>query len=153
MTTAKRSAPIAAAAASSALTFSADNTSPEMRYIRNYRATAKICAQAMAKFDVLAGDRPTVAGRADARARSMQADQELQLVRELHDTVVDGHMTIHPPSAQQVADTLQLADQLAQLSAQESHFDGIVHIFVKAATAFNAIHGMPLPDKPKSVGV
>lgn len=133
--------------------FSTDAPSPEVRYIRNYKATARICAQAMAKFDVLAGDLPTAAGRADARARSMQADQELQVVRELHDTVVDGNMAINPPSALQVAATLKLMDDLAKLSAQEENFPAIVDIFVKAGTAFNAVHGKQLPTKPAAMQV
>lgn len=135
------------------LKFSTDAPSPEVRYIRNYKATARICAQAKAKFGVLAGDLPTAAGRADARARSMQADQELQVVRELHDTVVDGDMAINPPSAPQVAATLKLMDDLAKLSAQEANFLAIVDIFVEAGTAFNAIHGKQLPKKPAAMQV
>jgi hypothetical protein len=130
------------------LTFGDDNPSPEVLYMRVYRATARICAQAMAKFDVLAVDWPTAAGRADARARSLQADQELELARSLHDTVVDGHMTIHPPTAQQVATTLKLADDLAKISAEVKNFSTIVSILVKAVDAFNAIHGKPPAGKP-----
>lgn len=153
MATAQNNAPTPAAPAPASLTFGTDNPSPEVLYIRDYQATAKICSQAMAKFDVLAGDLPTATGRADARARSMQADQELQLVRELHDTVVDGNMTIHPPSVPQVAATLKLADDLTKLSAQEENFNAIVDIFVKAGTAFNGIHEKPLPAKPAAVTV
>ena len=141
----------AATAIATPLTFSIDNPSPEVLYIRDYKATAKICSQAMAKFDVLAGDLPTAAGRADARARSMQADQELQLVRELHDAVVDGNMAIQPPTEAQVAITLKLADDLSKISAEEARFSAIVDIFVKAGTAFNAIHGKQLPKKPAAV--
>lgn len=153
MAHAKKNVPKPAASAPASLMFSADNPSPEVLYIRDYQATAKICSQAMAKFDVLASDLPTAAGRADARARSMQADQELQLVRELHDTVVDGKMAINPPSDTQVAATLKLADDLAKISAQAANFNAIVDIFVKAGTAFNAIHGKPLPTKPAAVTV
>jgi hypothetical protein len=130
------------------LTFGDDNPSPEVLYIRAFRATAKICAQAMAMFKVLAEDATTAAARADARARRMQAEQELELVRALHDTVVDGDMTIHPPTAQQVAATLQLADDLAKISAEVKNFSAIVQIFEDVGTAFNAIHGKPLPAKP-----
>lgn len=126
---------------SARMDFDTDNLSPEALYIRDYQATVKICAQAMAKFDVLAADSLTAADRADARARSMQADQQLQLIQELHDAVVDGSMTIEPPTTDQVDATLALADQLAKISAQEANFGVIVNIFEEALSEFNQIHG------------
>ncbi|CAG9932718.1 hypothetical protein [Candidatus Nitrotoga arctica] len=153
MVTDNKNSPIPAAPEPVFLAFSTDGASPEELYFRAFLATVKICSRAKAKFNVLAVDRLTSAGRADARARSMQAVQELHLVEELSGAVTDGKMAINPPSAIQVANTESLADDLAKLSAQEANFNAIVNIFVEAGTAFNVIHGKPLPRKPTSITV
>ena len=127
---------------------------PEMHYVRAYNATVDALTRAAALFHLISQDGLTTAIRNEARAKSMEALLELELIKDQHDAVMAGQAGINPPSAAQVQRTIVIAQELAAITAAEKKFAAILNFFTEAVNAINATHaaGAPAPSPLRAPG-
>src|ERR1700738_3650597 len=111
-----------------------------VRYLKEYFATVDIVNEALGKYDTLATNAITVADRSRFRALALEADRDLELLKNQRLAFLTQDATVQPPSQAEVDKAQGLADELAALVAEESQAKAIIKIATDGLNAFNQLN-------------
>lgn len=111
-----------------------------LRYVQQYFATVDLIAEALGKYEILATDALSAAARSTFRARALEAQRDLELLKNQRRAFLADQAAIKPPSAATVAEAEQRTAALAQILAKEANASSIITTATKGLAAFNKIH-------------
>lgn len=110
-----------------------------MAYVEAYFATVDLIADALYKYDLLASDAPTGALRSYFRARSLEAQRDLELLKNKRRAFLNGTSRIRPPSQAVVDAAVERAERLAEILAEQAQADAIIQLATDGLKAFAKI--------------
>ena len=121
---------------------SIDDCTPEetVRYFKDYFATVDIINEALGKYETLAVNATTVAERSNFRALALEADRDLELLKNRRLAFLTGGAEVSPPSQAQVEKAQELSEKVAKLAAKEAQAKAIIKIATDGLNAFNKLH-------------
>jgi hypothetical protein len=111
-----------------------------VRYLKDYFATVDIINEALGKYETLAANATSVAGRNDFRALALEADRDLELLKSRRLAFLAGDAEVEPPSQAQVDKAQDLSQKLAKIAAKEAQAKAIIKIATDGLNAFNKLH-------------
>lgn len=118
----------------------ADCTPEEaLRYISMYFATVDLVSEALGKFQTLALDATTVSQRSLYRAKALEAERDLELLKNQRRAFLQEEAAIRPPSEAVVAESEKRAEELARVAAKEGKASAIVDLLATGVTAFDGL--------------
>lgn len=109
-------------------------------YLEDYFATDHLLTTAIAKFETLIDDATTAAERSRYRAQALDAQRQVELLRNKLRAFLDDQAPINPPSMATVEKAKKLAEELAKTGAKEAQGEAIIAMVVSGLDAFNKIH-------------
>ena len=118
-----------------------DDCSPEeaLRFIQLYFATVDVLNEALEKYKRLATESTTTSSRSEYRALALEAERDLELLKNQRRAFLDGNKGIDPPSQATVDATKALAARLAKIIAKDAKADAIIAIARQGLEAFNKV--------------
>lgn len=121
---------------------SIDDCTPEetVLYLKHYFATVDIINEALGKYELLAANAITVADRSSFRALALEADRDLELLKNRRLSFLTEGAEVQPPSQAQVDNAQTVAQKLAKIAAKEAQAKAIVKIATDGLNAFNKLH-------------
>lgn len=119
-----------------------DDCTPEetVRYLKDYFATIDIVNEALGKYETLAANATSVASRSRFRALALEADRDLELLKNRRLAFLTQGAAVQPPTQAQVDEAQALSEQLAKLGAKELKAEAIIKIATDGLAAFNKLH-------------
>lgn len=118
----------------------ADCTPEEsLRYISMYFATVDLVSEALGKFQTLALDATTVSQRSLYRAKALEAERDLELLKNQRRAFLQEEAAIRPPSEGVVAESEKRAEELARVAAKEGKASAIVDLLTTGVKAFDCL--------------
>jgi len=109
-------------------------------YLKDYFATVDIINEALGKYETLAVNATTVADRSNFRALALEADRDLELLKNRRLAFLAGDAKVQPPTQAQVDKAQALSEQLAKIAAKEAQAKAIIKIATDGLNAFNKLH-------------
>lgn len=110
-----------------------------LRYVQDYFATVDLIAEALGKYEVLATDAQTASSRSIFRAKALEAQRDLELLKNRRRAFLNDEAAINPPSEETVQQAEQRAKDLAAVLANEANAAAILDLATKGISAFNRI--------------
>lgn len=110
-------------------------------YMRVYHATVNVLANAVVVFDARAKTDPDEGQRALARAQSLEATRDLELLSSELMAFLNGEAPVRAPSAQELAAAQVMAQKVADLQAAQAKVEAIVGVVAEALQVFKALNG------------
>ena len=118
----------------------ADCTPEEaLRYISMYFATVDLVSEALGKFQTLATDATTVSQRSLYRAKALEAERDLELLKNQRRAFLQEEAAIRPPSEAVVAESESRAQALALVTASEGKFNSILKTLAEGLRVFEGV--------------
>jgi hypothetical protein len=118
----------------------AECTSEEaLNFIKLYFATVELLLDAMDKYQRLSVESTSSSSRSRFRALALEAERDLELLKNHRRAFIDAGMPIKPPSTQAVNKTKKLAADLAKIVAKDAQANAIIAIATKGLDAFNKV--------------
>ena len=111
-----------------------------VRYLTDYFATVDIVNEALGKYETIAANATTVADRSRFRALALEAERDLELLKNQRLAFLTQGATIQPPSQSEVDKAQGLAEKLAAIAAKESQAKAIIKIATDGLNAFNKLN-------------
>jgi hypothetical protein len=111
-----------------------------LRYLQDYFATVDIINEALQKYETLAANATTVADRSTYRALALEANRDLELLKNRRLAFLSGDAKVQPPTQAQVDKAQALSEQLAKIAAKEAQAKAIIKIATDGLNAFNKLH-------------
>ncbi len=111
-----------------------------LRYLQQYFATVDLITEALGKYETLATDAVTASGRSAFRAQALEAQRDLELLKNKRRAFLADEGAIKPPSEATVKDAEDRATALAKILADEAHATAVITLATKGLDAFNKIH-------------
>ncbi len=108
-------------------------------FLRLYFATVDLLIDAQEKYQRLAKESTTTSGRSEFRARALEAERDLELMKNQRRAFMNNQLAINPPSAEVVQKTKELAEELTKIMAKEAKAAAIIDIAVQGLNAFNQV--------------
>lgn len=125
----------------------ADCTPEEaLRYISMYFATVDLVSEALGKFQTLALDATTVSQRSLYRAKALEAERDLELLKNQRRAFLQEEAAIMPPSEAVVAESEGRAQALALVAAKEAKAALIFGLLGEGLSAFAKLTGAVAAD-------
>lgn len=118
----------------------ADCTPEEaLRYISMYFATVDLVSEALGKFQTLALDATTVSQRSLYRAKALEAERDLELLKNQRRAFLQEEAAIRPPSEAVVAESEGRAQALALVAAKESKAVSVIGLLSTGLMEFKSL--------------
>ena len=111
-----------------------------LSYLQQYFATVDLIAEALGKYEILASDAQSAAARSAFRAQALEAQRDLELLKNQRRAFLANEAAIKPPSAATVAEAEQRTAALAQILAKEANASAVRALATKGLATFNKIH-------------
>lgn len=111
-----------------------------LHYLQDYFATVDLIGDALGKFELLASDAQTASNRSLYRAKALEAQRDLELLKNMRRAFLNEQAGINPPSEAAVKNAEKLAQDLAKILVQEANAKAIIDIASKGMDAFSQIH-------------
>ena len=111
-----------------------------VRYLKHYFATVDIINEALGKYETLAANATTVAKRSKFRALALEADRDLELLKNRRLAFLTEGAAVRPPSQAVVDNAQALSQKLAKIAAKEAQANAIIKIATDGLNAFNKLH-------------
>lgn len=111
-----------------------------VRYLKHYFATVDVINEALGKYETLAANATTVAERSKFRALALEADRDLELLKNRRLAFLTEGAEVKPPSQAQVDNAQALSQKLAKIAAKEAQAKAIIKIATDGLNAFNKLH-------------
>lgn len=111
-----------------------------LRYLQVYFATVDLVSEALGKFQVLATDATTVNQRSLYRAKVLEAERDLELLKNQRRAFLQDEAAILPPSESVVMEAEAHAHRLARLAAKEAKASQLMSLLNQGLAAFNSLH-------------
>jgi hypothetical protein len=108
-------------------------------YLQDYFATVDLVSDALSKFESLASGASTAETRSMFRARALEAERDLELLKNKRRAFLNGQAAIEPPSPQIVTEAENRARELGAIMAKESKAKAIFDLAAKGLDAFNKL--------------
>jgi len=109
------------------------------RFFQLYFATVDVLTEAQEKFRRLSVEAATTSARSDFRARALEAERDLELLKNQRRAFMDNTLAIRPPSAEVVAHSKALAAELARTAAKENKASTLITLAKQGLEAFSAV--------------
>lgn len=118
-----------------------DNCTPDeaILYLQDYFATVDLVSDALSKYESLASDASTAETRSIFRARALEAERDLELLKNKRRAFLNGQGAIEPPSAQTVTEAENRAKELSAIMAKAAKAKAIFDLTAKGLDAFNKL--------------
>ncbi|RRR99888.1 hypothetical protein EIP75_23670 [Aquabacterium soli] len=110
-----------------------------LRYLSVYFATVDLVSEALGKFQILAADATTVSQRSLYRAKALEAERDLELLKNQRRAFLQEEAAIRPPSEAVVAESEKRAQALANVAAKEAKATSVVKLLGEGITAFTRL--------------
>lgn len=115
----------------------ADCTPEEsLRYLSMYFATVDLVSEALGKFQTLAADATTVSQRSLYRAKALEAERDLELLKNQRRAFLQEEAAIRPPSEAVVEESEGRAQALALVAAKEVKAGSVLALLDTGLLAF-----------------
>lgn len=115
----------------------ADCTPEEsLRYLSTYFATVDLVSEALGKFQTLAADATTVSQRSLYRAKALEAERDLELLKNQRRAFLQEEAAIRPPSEAMVVESEGRAQALAKVAGKEAKAALICFLLSEGLAAF-----------------
>lgn len=111
-----------------------------LRYLSMYFATVDLVSEALGKFQTLAADASTVSQRSLYRAKALEAERDLELLKNQRRAFLQEEAAIRPPSQAMVAESEKRAQSLANTAAKESKAQAIIRLLGSGIQALHELH-------------
>lgn len=111
-----------------------------LNYLNHYFATVDTISSALSKYEILATDSTKSSDRSFYRAKALEAERDLELLKNQRRAFLSDQAGINPPSKQAVAEAEQLAAALAKIAAKEAKASAIIELATKAMDVFTQLH-------------
>jgi hypothetical protein len=108
-------------------------------FFQLYFATVDVLTEAQEKFRRLSVESITTSGRSEFRARALEAERDLELLKNQRRAFMDSQLAIKPPSADVVASSKALAAELAKTVAKDAKANAIIALTKQGLDAFNKV--------------
>jgi hypothetical protein len=108
-------------------------------FFQLYFATVDVLTEAQDKFRRLSVESTTTSGRSQFRARALEAERDLELLKNQRRAFMDSKLAINPPSADVVARSKTLAAALAKVVAKDAKANDIIDLARQGLDAFNQV--------------
>jgi hypothetical protein len=108
-------------------------------FFKLYFATVDVLTEAQEKFRRLSIESTTTSGRSEYRARALEAERDLELLKNQRRAFMDNQLAINPPSADVVENTKVIAADLAKIVAKDAKANAIVSLAKQGLDAFNQV--------------
>ena len=109
-------------------------------YLEDYFATDHLLTTAIGKFETLTDDATIAAERNPYRAQAIEAERQVELLRNKLRAFLDNEAAINPPSMETVEKAKRLAEKLGKTAAKEAKGEAIIAMVANGLDAFNKIH-------------
>ena len=109
-------------------------------YMDDYFATDHLLTTAIGKFETLTDDATIAAERNPYRAQAIEAERQVELLRNKLRAFLDNEAAINPPSMETVEKAKRLAEKLGKTAAKEAKGEAIIAMVANGLDAFNKIH-------------
>jgi len=109
------------------------------RFFQLHFATVDTLTEAQEKFRRLSVEAATPSARSDFRARALEAERALELLKNQRRAFLDNTLAIRPPSAAVVARSQALAAELARTAARQNKASTLIALAQQALQAFAAV--------------
>lgn len=110
-----------------------------LRYLSVYFATVDLVSEALGKFQILAADATTVSQRSLYRAKALEAERDLELLKNQRRAFLQEEAAIRPPSEAVVLECERRALALAGVAAKEAKATSILRLAGEGLAAFNRL--------------
>lgn len=111
-----------------------------LRYVQDYFATVDLIGEALGKYEVLATDAQTASARSLYRAKALEAQRDLELLKNRRRAFLNEESAIKPPTEAMVKEAERRAQNLAVILAKDANATAIIDLATKGLSAFNKIH-------------
>lgn len=108
-------------------------------YLSVYFATVDLVSEALGKFQILAADATTVSQRSLYRAKALEAERDLELLKNQRRAFLQEEAAIRPPSDRLVTESERRALALAQVMATEAKFGSMIKLLEDGTRAFRKL--------------
>lgn len=109
-------------------------------YIQHYFATIDTLNAALSKFETLERNATTIADRSNFRARALEAQRDIELLKNKRIAFLAGNAAISPPTQSMVEEAAALSEEMAKVRATEKQAQNIIGILGKALDAFSQLN-------------
>lgn len=110
-----------------------------LRYLSVYFATVDLVSEALGKFQILAADATTVSQRSLYRAKALEAERDLELLKNQRRAFLQEEAAIRPPSEAVVAESEGRAQALARVVAKEAKAAVVLKLLTEGVDAFSKL--------------
>lgn len=107
-----------------------------LRYLSVYFATVDLVSEALGKFQILAADATTVSQRSLYRAKALEAERDLELLKNQRRAFLQEEAAIRPPSEAVVLECEKRAEALATVATRESKAGSAAQLLTQGLVAF-----------------
>lgn len=120
----------------------ADCTPEEaLRYISMYFATVDLVSEALGKFQTFAADAATVSQRSLYRAKALEAERDLELLKKnQRRAFLQEEAAIRPPGEALVVESESRAQALALVAAKEAKAASVLKLLAQGLESFQQLH-------------
>lgn len=108
-------------------------------YLQDYFATVDLISEALSKYQILTTDAQTASSRSFFRARALEAERDLELLKNRRRAFLREESAINPPTDEAVKEAEKRASDLAAILAKEKNAQAILDLASKGLAAFNKI--------------
>lgn len=98
-----------------------------------------LVSEAMGKFQILAADATTVGQRSLYRAKALEAERDLELLKNQRRAFLQEEAAISPPAEAVVMESARRAQALAQIAAKEAKSAALMKLLSKGLDAFERL--------------
>ena len=118
-----------------------DDCTPDeaLHFIQLYFATVDLLTEAQEKYKRLSIESTTTSGRSQYRARALETERDLELLKNQRRAFMDNDLGIKPPGMETVEKTKQMAAELAKIVAKDAKANAIIDLATKGLDAFNQV--------------
>lgn len=110
-----------------------------LRYLQVYFATVDLVSEALGKLQTLAADATTVSQRSLYRAKALEAERDLELLKNQRRAFLADEVAVRAPSETMVREVERQSQLLAQLDSDSQKASAIVELCQQAAQAFESL--------------
>ena len=110
-----------------------------LRYLQLYFATVDLVSEALGKFQILAVDATTVSQRSLYRAKALEAERDLELLKNQRRAFLQEEAAIRPPSEATVREAEERAQKLAEVVATEAKAGAVINLVTQGMQVFGKL--------------
>lgn len=110
-----------------------------LRYLSVYFATVDLVSEALGKFQILAADATTVSQRSLYRAKALEAERDLELLKNQRREFLQEAAAIRPPSESVLKEAEARAERLAGTVAKEAKATSILALLDQGIQGFKKL--------------